>query len=172
MSDVLVRALGWKALVLHGDPLVYDRWKWLKQHLRPGPLSTLDAGCGNGCFTIYAAHRGNDATGISFDKTQNDAAESRARVLGITNAHFISMDLRELSKFKGDLGTFDQIICTEVIEHLLDDAGLVRNLADMLKPGGRLLLTTPFKDHRGLIKEKLSESDDGGHVRCGYTHAD
>jgi hypothetical protein len=51
MKDTLVKLIGWKALMLQGDPTVVDRWRWLKQHVRPGPLRTLDAGCGTGAFT-------------------------------------------------------------------------------------------------------------------------
>lgn len=171
MRDALLHILGWKGLVLHGDPMVYDRWKWLRRHLKPGNLRTLDAGCGNGCFTMYAASIGNDAYGLSYDEEQTTTAERRAKLLGLTNAHFRQMDLRQLPEHAGSLGTFDQIICTEVIEHVLDDAGLVRNLANLLKPGGRLLLTTPFEGHHALYKEKLSETEDGGHVRWGYSDA-
>jgi hypothetical protein len=38
MTDPLLRLVGWRALFLQGDPLVYDRFIWLRRHLRPGPL--------------------------------------------------------------------------------------------------------------------------------------
>ena len=39
----------------------------------------------------------------------------------------------------------------------------------MLKPGGRLLLTTPYKYYKPLHGDSISEHEDGGHVRWGYT---
>ncbi|MGH7934815.1 MAG: hypothetical protein ACREQN_16860, partial [Candidatus Binataceae bacterium] len=66
-ENALVRLLGWRATVLHGDPMTLDRWRWLKRHLRAGRLRTLDAGCGSGAFTMYAAKIGNEAVGITFD---------------------------------------------------------------------------------------------------------
>jgi len=41
-------------------------------------------------------------------------------------------------------GRFDVITCTEVLEHTLDPFAAVRELRRLLKPGGRLFLSTPF----------------------------
>ncbi|MDX1933050.1 MAG: class I SAM-dependent methyltransferase [Capsulimonadales bacterium] len=169
MNNALLRVLGWKATVLHGDPLCYDRYLWLKKHLQPGPLSTLDAGCGNGCFSFYAASVGNRVLGLSFDAEQNGAASERAKLLGLTNAEFRVLDLRDLHTVRDSLGEFDQIILMETIEHVINDRKLVADLCHHLKPGGRLYLTTPYKEHKALRQEYLSETEDGGHVRWGYT---
>lgn len=170
MKNALVRVLGWRATLLQGDPTVTDRWLWLRRHLRPGPLRTLDAGCGSGAFTMYAARAGNDALGLAFEADQLERARSRAAILGIGGARFRELDLRELDRHVDSLGRFDQILLFETIEHIMDDRKLVATLASLLEPGGTLLLTTPYKGHRALWGERLSESEDGGHVRWGYTH--
>jgi len=38
----------------------------------------------------------------------------------------------------------DVVLCTEVLEHVLDPASMLREAFAALKPGGRLLLTVPF----------------------------
>lgn len=119
---------------------------------------------------MYAAMLGNEAVGLSFEKRNNDVAQERANLLRLDKINFVTADLRDLDRWKVDLGLYDQIICTEVIEHILDDRKLISNLSDLLKPGGRLLLTTPFKHYKALIGDALSEREDGGHIRWGYTH--
>lgn len=147
-----------------------DRWAWLKRHLRGGGLRTLDAGCGSGVFTMYSAKIGNETLGLSFEEKSNRLAQARADTLQIPNVHFVQGDLRQLDTLAADLGRFDQIVCFETIEHIIDDRKLVADLAVLLNPGGRLLLTAPNKNCRSLLGESISDHEDGGHVRWGYTH--
>jgi SAM-dependent methyltransferase len=169
--DALLRIFGWRFLLVTGDTTVLDRWLWLRRRLRPGPLRTFDAGCGNGAFSIYAAHTGNRVVAASFSASEQQDARERARTLGITDIDFRQIDLRELAGHREALGRFEQIICLETIEHVADDAGLVASLAAMLEPGGRLLLSTPFVEHRPLFTEERDPSpdEDGSHVRYGYS---
>lgn len=167
-SDILVRLVGPKATVLHGDPCVFDRWRWLRRHLKAGALRTLDAGCGSGAFSFYSATIGNECLGISFSAPGVENARRRAVLLGLSNAKFRLGDLRDLAAF--GLAPFDQIICAETIEHIRDDRKLVADFAALLKPSGRLLLTTPFAHYKPMVGDMVHEREEGGHVRAGYTH--
>lgn len=171
MLDRLLGIFGWRLLLITGDPCVLDRWLWLRGRLRPGRLRTFDAGSGNGGFSIYAATTGNEVISASFSAEEQHGAEARAQRLGVTGADFRIIDLREIEAHRGELPPFDQVVCLEVIEHVLDDQGLVSSLAAMLAPGGRLLLSAPFAEHRPLYTEELEPEpvEDGSHVRYGYT---
>jgi 2-polyprenyl-3-methyl-5-hydroxy-6-metoxy-1,4-benzoquinol methylase len=171
MSDTTLRLLGWRSLLIHGDPCVLDRWLWLRRHLRRGDLRTFDAGCGNGGFSIYAALAGNRVVAASFSEREQEDARRRADFVGAHGIDFRTLDLRELEQHRASLGPVEQIICLETIEHVTDDVGLVKSLVAMLTPGGRLLLTTPFDGHRALFTEERDPSpvEDGSHVRYGYS---
>ena len=173
MNNSLVRLFGWHALIFQQvDPCVSDRWRWLRRHLARPAQRTLDAGCGAGEFTLYSARLGNSSVGVSFDERLNHLARERARLLRLANVKFVTADLRELDRVSAQWESFDQIICLETIEHILDDRKLLCDLARLLKANGRLLLTTPFKNSRPLLGDHLSNTEDGGHVRWGYTHTE
>ncbi len=171
MLDLMLRVFGWRFLLITGDPCVLDRWLWLRGHLRGGGARTFDAGCGNGAFSIFAARIGNEVVAASFSPDEQQSARRRAEMLGVTGIDFRVIDLRNLDDHRGALGTFEQIICLETIEHVGDDEGLVKSLAAMLAPEGRILLSAPYDRHRPLYTEdpRPSPVEDGSHVRYGYS---
>ncbi len=171
MSDALIRVLGWQGIKIQGDVTFLGRLAWLRRQLQPGSLRTLDAGCGRGAFTMLAAKFGNDALGLTFSQEDAEIANRRAKLVGANRARFEVLDLRVLDQHLSDYGRFDQIICCEVIEHVFDDQKLVTGLGTLLRPGGTLFLTTPFADHKPMFGEVVSQTEDGGHVRFGYTKA-
>lgn len=168
LEKLILKLFGYYPLIFINDPASFDRWWWLRSVLRRGNIRTLDAGCGSGGFTIYAAKKGNSATGISFDERNNAVAKRRADSLNL-DINFVTADLRALDTFGKNFGFFDQIICFETIEHILNDRKLIRDFHDLLNPGGRLLIATPYKHYRHFPGDYVSEVEDGGHVRWGYT---
>ncbi|MBO0769745.1 MAG: class I SAM-dependent methyltransferase, partial [Solirubrobacterales bacterium] len=166
-GDRAVRLAGWRPGMI-GDPVVSERYALLRRHSHPG-ARTLDAGCGSGWFALYLASRGNKVTGISFDPAANAAARRRAEILGHDQLKFIDGDLADLSQLAEGLDPFDEIVCFETIEHIHDDGALINGLAKLLRPGGRMFLTTPSDDHRELALDRAAAEAVGGHVRFGYS---
>ena len=165
----VARRIGPIAPLMRGDIGSIDRWSWLRRRFVEDSGRVLDAGCGRGGITLWIANRANEAVGVSFDERVLSKATRHARRFGIDNAHFRVGDLRELSRQK-DLGSFDAIVCFEVIEHLVDDERLLRDLAVLARPGARLYLTTPSIYRKPLLNESVSDVEDGSHVRWGYDH--
>ena len=131
----------------------------------------MDVGCGSGTFTNAAARRGYLATGVSFNTDQNEKARRRAAWSHVSST-FVEYDIRALSRLGEVQGVADVVICTETIEHILNDQKLMIDLAGCLKPGGRLLMTAPYEYYKAITPEDdgpFSIVEDGGHVRRGYT---
>ncbi|MGH9867793.1 MAG: class I SAM-dependent methyltransferase [Candidatus Polarisedimenticolia bacterium] len=153
--------------------MVLDRWNWLKRRL-PRTESgerLLDVGCGSGAFTIGAALRGYESLGLSWDERNQRVAAERAVLCGAPSARFEVQDVRRIDERTDLAGRFDVVICLEVIEHILDDGRLMRLLAGCIRPGGRLLLTTPYVNYVPITPNEAGPwhtVENGWHVRKGY----
>jgi SAM-dependent methyltransferase len=130
----------WEGLA--GDlepPLLERRLAFLRTEVRPGDRA-LDLGCGIGDFTAALAQAGARAVGV--DVAQAALARARARY----SAAHPPLDFR-LVPIDGPLpfevGAFDLVWASEVIEHVADTARWLSEVRRVLAPAGRLLVTTP-----------------------------
>ena len=167
----------WPTPIFHGDTAVLDRWLWLRARLprRQDQPKLLDIGCGSGAFTIGTALRGYQSLGLSWDERNQAVARDRASRCGATTADFQVLDVRQLDQRSDLQGAFDVVMMLEVIEHVIDDEKLIRDAARCVKPGGKLLLTTPNFDLKPIDpahEGPFPDVEDGGHVRKGYRSAD
>jgi 2-polyprenyl-3-methyl-5-hydroxy-6-metoxy-1,4-benzoquinol methylase len=171
----LVRMLGFPATLIHGDTLMMDRWRWLKESLPvvpDGSQRLLDVGCGSGAYTIGTARRGYRALGLSWDQRNQRVAQERAVICKAPLAEFDIQDVRYLDECSSLRETFDVVVCFENIEHILNDKKLMIDMTRCLKKNGTLFLTTPnfhFIPVTKLDYTPISQVEDGGHVRRGYT---
>lgn len=171
-STALLRLLGYRMLLIHGDPLVLDRWLWLRRRLPRGCGNLLDVGSGNGAFTIGAATLGYHSVGLNFQQDEVAKAVRRARAAAVDSIAFELQDVRALSERLDLMGRFDIVICFENIEHVLNDCSLMVAMAGTLRVGGRLFLTTPSLDYRPIDRTDNGPwlpIEDGRHVRKGYS---
>ena len=169
------KLFGMRATLITWDTLVLDRWLWARARLPESTQSQMlaDVGCGSGAFTIGAALRGYRAVGLSFDRRNQRVAAERAAMCGASTAVFEVLDVRQLDSRADFRAVFDVVLCTETIEHIADDQKLLCDIAACMKPGGRLLLTTPYEHYRAITAGDegpfIMDREDGWHVRRGYT---
>ena len=175
IKNILVKVFGYRLLLILGDTLVLDRYRWLRQNFpetRQGE-TLLDVGCGSGAFTLAAAAKGFYSTGISWDERNQNEAEKMARRNRLDDkAKFKALDIRKLDEHKSFIESFDFCINFENIEHIINDRKLMIDIYACLKPGGILLLTSPYfflNPISSSDKGPFSDIEDGGHVRRGYT---
>lgn len=105
--------------------------------LCPDSGRVLDLGCGNGVVTAWLAERGFDPVGI--DPSPEGIAIARSAHPEL-EFHQASVD----ESLPRDFGSFAMVVCLEVIEHVYDPVRFARRALDLLRPGGVLLLSTPY----------------------------
>jgi 2-polyprenyl-6-hydroxyphenyl methylase/3-demethylubiquinone-9 3-methyltransferase len=135
----------------------------------PAGASVLDMGCGNGSFISQFQNRGWKLFGTDFSPTGIEIARK--------NFPGIDFFLANSSAPTGDLlervGRVDVIVSTEVIEHLYDPRGFLRNAYTLLKSDGIVILTTPYHGYlKNLFLALTGKMDrhftvlwDHGHIK-------
>jgi cyclopropane-fatty-acyl-phospholipid synthase len=108
-----------------------------KLALEPGQR-VLDVGCGWGGFAIHAAARhGVEVMGITLSEPQAELARARVREAGLDGR--VSIRVQDYRDLAGE--RFDAIASIGMVEHVGGERIdlYARQLAGMLRPGGRLL---------------------------------
>jgi len=100
----------------------------------------LDFGCQKGEFIAELKKRGAEVWGVDFNE---DAIKTAENHFGLKNVFLNSFDEFFLKK---ELPKFDIITSFEVIEHLDNPLDFIRNLKNLLKPGGKIILSTPCRE--------------------------
>ena len=129
----------------------------------------LDAGCGNGMLAYHSYLKGNRVIGVSIK--QGEVARNKQlfnEYLRIPEER-LTFAVHNLYDIPSLGRRFDEIICTEVLEHIERDDEICRIFFEILKPGGVLHLCCPNADHPDNQSHTLDKSESGGHVRAGYT---
>ncbi len=96
----------------------------------------LDVGCGPGELVYFFRQTRGDCELTGCDLSPEVVAANRQRIPE-ANFHVLDVSSNTLDE------QFDLVVCSEVIEHIEDQAEAFRNLAKMVAPGGNLLVTCP-----------------------------
>ena len=151
--------------------IVRQRIDWMVDQA-PGPR-ILDVGCSEGVLEILLARKGFNVTGVDInaealafarDLLAREPEEVRARV------RFIHGDLAQ-ARLLDD--RFDTLVMGEILEHLEDPQTLLNRSLDLIRPDGRVIITTPFgyhpdEDHRQTFC--LSDFIALAKPRCALEH--
>ncbi len=99
-----------------------------------GPGRLLDVGCATGIAVEAARESGWEAEGL--DVSEYAIAAGRER-------HGLDLHCAALETWTSDLAPYDAITMWDYVEHVRDPLQALRAAYSLLRPGGRLVVTTP-----------------------------
>lgn len=117
----------------------------------------LDAGCGRGLYTPHLGLIAKNVDAIDINASHVAAQIRRQNRSNIT-AHNGSVTQLPFAD-----ETFDFVLFSEVMEHIEDDRGALKQIVRVMKTGGKLLISVPHPP---------APIDDKEHVREGYDRAE
>ena len=131
-------------------------------------LKVLDAGCGNGFMAAQLAALGHDVIGVDASPDGVELAREE-----FTCARFECASVYEPMNDFTPEGGFDLIVSTEVIEHLFSPQEFLDNMFAHLRPGGSIILSTPYHGYLKNLALSLFNAWDhhhtvdweGGHIK-------
>jgi len=117
----------------------------------------LDIGCGTGSLGIKIKHEINcEVVGVTYSKLESESA----------NKYLDGVIIRDLNSFAPhELGQFDCIICSHILEHLYHPQALLNHLHDNLTADGVLIVALPnvlhWKQRWEFIRGRFRYTDGG-----------
>lgn len=132
--------------------------------LPPGPRA-LDLGCAVGRSTFELSRFCGEVIGIDASERFIDAARrlqqggsmaydltvegnlrqpDLARVPAGSNPDRVRFEVGDALQLRRDLGTFDLVLAANLIDRVPEPAQLLRSFGALVRPGGQLVITSPY----------------------------
>ncbi len=104
------------------------------------PQKVIDLGCGDGSLLLAVSSRFPNAQLAGIDRSFSQIEENRKRNGSIS---WQAADFDSTNDLVPELnGKFDVALCMEVVEHVADPSRLLLHARGLVRPGGRLILST------------------------------
>jgi SAM-dependent methyltransferase len=138
--------------------------KWSKG--KGDHVNILDAGAGFGQHTFYLSGMNPNWKILAVDVKQEQVEDCNQffEQIGRKNVKF---EVADLTKFTID-NEYDLALSVDVMEHILEDVLVFKNICASLKPGGMLLISTPSDQGGSDVQGDGETSFIEEHVRDGY----
>jgi len=118
----------------------YDRDAWVEKKINaiPAGARVLDAGAGQGRYKNLLKHTQYEAQ--DFAQYEGSVAGPLQEVWEYSPLNYVC----DITSIPVESGSFDAVLCTEVLEHVPEPIKALAELSRLLKIGGSLILSVPL----------------------------
>ncbi|MBN65953.1 MAG: bifunctional 3-demethylubiquinol 3-O-methyltransferase/2-polyprenyl-6-hydroxyphenol methylase [Rickettsiales bacterium] len=114
-------------------------------------LSLVDIGCGGGLICEPMARMGASVTGVDASEKNIKTASLHAAQGGLD----IAYQANTAEALASENQQFDVVLALEIIEHVADPDSFVASCAELVKPGGLLVMSTINRTLKSLAMAKI-----------------
>lgn len=115
------------------------RLGYIADRARLSGARALDVGCGAGLLSEALAREGAKVSALDLSPELVDIAKLHLLESGLT----VDYRLQSVESIAGEMpGAFDVVTCMELLEHVPDPESVLNACATLLKPGGKLFVST------------------------------
>jgi 2-polyprenyl-6-hydroxyphenyl methylase/3-demethylubiquinone-9 3-methyltransferase len=108
----------------------------------------LDVGCGGGLLAESLTQRGARVTGIDLAPTMITTARLHAAASSLA-VDYREQDAADLARTEAH--AYDVVCCMEMLEHVAQPAAFVATLAQLVRPGGSVFVSTLNRNAKAFL---------------------
>jgi SAM-dependent methyltransferase len=141
----LTKLTGKSSVPIHPKHLIKTEANqhWYLADIVVGSL-VLDVGCANGAHSLAAAAQAASVVGIDYNWKHLQTGKALSVRQHKANVAFLFGSVEQCLPFPNHY--FDRVLLLDVIEHLVDRIGTLREIHRVLRPEGLLFVSAPNRD--------------------------
>lgn len=125
------------------------RLQWIDQLAGLKGKKVVDIGCGGGILSDSMARKGAQVLGIDLADKALKVAKLHALEAGTPGVRYQSISAEALAEAEPE--SYDVVTCMEMLEHVPDQASIVRACARLAKPGGWVFFSTINRNPKAFL---------------------
>lgn len=125
------------------------RLQWIDQLAGLKGKKVVDIGCGGGILSDSMARKGAQVLGIDLADKALKVAKLHALEAGTPGVRYQAISAEALAEAEPE--SYDVVTCMEMLEHVPDQASIVRACARLAKPGGWVFFSTINRNPKAFL---------------------